>query len=706
MIFLAKILDCFTGIFYIQAMLKIVAPPDCLKYKTSQTPAPLSSRLSKKMAILVFVVIPIFTGCFQNQTEYKHILLIEDSRQSPEKIIHYLNHEEPKVKVRALETFGRFQDSTWVAAIAPLLDDINHNVRIACAFSLGQIGGLEAEKALLERLRYKDLVEVKSRIIEALGKIGGSNTFSTLQDYFTDLKRQLRGEAALSVGRMAYRGIRDSVLTATLSPLLQDPWAEVRWKACYALMRIGSNLSAEQLREAVNDIDPRVRMSALLALGNIEDHTFITPISYALTHDPDWRVRVNAAKAFSKYPLRLTANYLSLVNQTAPVRLAIIEAIGKGALLETNRYRANSRELNYAKNQLEEALLEKENSPYSISQRGYALIAYARLMNTNGSAAIQKFLQHDALPLKLRAIQALGEIGTRNELKILQNQFIDSSATPIKIAILQALGNMTQVNTIPLYLRALNDGDPVVVAIASESIARDTLKNKIHAKKILLAAERVVDDLDGETALTIFDSFLRLKYQKAVPFLQKVIKKHDRAVVVAAHLALTALSKEEHELPQAETTILPDYRAIENLHGAYAIITTSIGQIKIKLFSEEAPLTVSNFCKLASDGFYNGLNFHRVVPNFVIQGGDPRSDGWGSPGYSIRSEFNKINYLRGVVGMASAGKDTEGCQFFITHSPQPHLDGRYTVFGKVVSGMQIVDSIQEGHIIENIRINL
>jgi cyclophilin family peptidyl-prolyl cis-trans isomerase len=101
-----------------------------------------------------------------------------------------------------------------------------------------------------------------------------------------------------------------------------------------------------------------------------------------------------------------------------------------------------------------------------------------------------------------------------------------------------------------------------------------------------------------------------------------------------------------------------------------------------------------NILKLASQrGFYSGLNFHRVVPNFVVQGGDPRGDGWGGPGYAIRSEFSTLSYLTGSIGMASAGKDTEGSQFFITHSPQPHLDGRYTLFGRVVSGQDVVDRL-------------
>jgi cyclophilin family peptidyl-prolyl cis-trans isomerase len=126
-------------------------------------------------------------------------------------------------------------------------------------------------------------------------------------------------------------------------------------------------------------------------------------------------------------------------------------------------------------------------------------------------------------------------------------------------------------------------------------------------------------------------------------------------------------------------------------------IETTGGPIAIELYPREAPFTVLNFIRLAAERrFFDGLTFHRVVPNFVVQGGDPRGDGWGGPGYTIRSEFPQRVYSTGTIGMASAGKDTEGSQFFITHSPQPHLDGRYTVFGRVVTGQQAVDRLQVG----------
>ena len=133
-------------------------------------------------------------------------------------------------------------------------------------------------------------------------------------------------------------------------------------------------------------------------------------------------------------------------------------------------------------------------------------------------------------------------------------------------------------------------------------------------------------------------------------------------------------------------------------------MTTSQGSFTIDLLPEAAPLTVDNFVQLAQRDYYRNVTIHRVVPNFVIQDGDPRGDGNGGPGYQIRCEINQVLYDRAAVGMALSGKDTGGSQWFVTHSPQPHLDGGYTVFGRVVMGMDVVDRIVRGDIIQSITI--
>ncbi|NBB86930.1 MAG: peptidylprolyl isomerase, partial [Bacteroidetes bacterium] len=131
------------------------------------------------------------------------------------------------------------------------------------------------------------------------------------------------------------------------------------------------------------------------------------------------------------------------------------------------------------------------------------------------------------------------------------------------------------------------------------------------------------------------------------------------------------------------------------------------GTITLDLYPEHAPQTVNNFVFLAEEGFYDGVAFHRVIDNFMVQGGDPTGTGRGGPGYTFEDELdgNPLTHERGVLSMANAGPNTNGSQFFITHAPQPHLDGRHTVFGKVTDGMDVVDSIAQGDTMQSVTIS-
>jgi cyclophilin family peptidyl-prolyl cis-trans isomerase len=135
---------------------------------------------------------------------------------------------------------------------------------------------------------------------------------------------------------------------------------------------------------------------------------------------------------------------------------------------------------------------------------------------------------------------------------------------------------------------------------------------------------------------------------------------------------------------------------------AHARIISSRGTVTLELLGEDAPLTVANFERLARSGYYRDVTFHRVVPNFVAQDGDPRGDGNGGPGYAIRDELNVRRYSRGAVGMALSGPDTGGSQYFLTLSAQPHLDARYTIFARVVGGESVMDALVQGDAIHDI----
>ena len=150
----------------------------------------------------------------------------------------------------------------------------------------------------------------------------------------------------------------------------------------------------------------------------------------------------------------------------------------------------------------------------------------------------------------------------------------------------------------------------------------------------------------------------------------------------------------------------PPPMQVDTDRSYHVTIETSRGNIELELFPAHAPRTVNNFIFLARDGFYDGVRFHRVIANFMIQGGDPTGTGRGGPGYRFEDEFddNPLRHERGVISMANAGPGTNGSQFFITHGPQPHLDGRHTVFGKVTAGMDVVDAIQQGDSMVAVRV--
>jgi len=139
--------------------------------------------------------------------------------------------------------------------------------------------------------------------------------------------------------------------------------------------------------------------------------------------------------------------------------------------------------------------------------------------------------------------------------------------------------------------------------------------------------------------------------------------------------------------------------------GSHVRIETEHGDILIELFADDAPNTVANFKALIASGFYDGLSFHRVIPGFVAQGGDPAGNGTGGPGYKVKAEFNERKHVRGTLAMArAADPDSAGSQFYICYGPQPHLDRQYTVFGQVTEGMDVVDKIRQGSVMKSLHI--
>ncbi len=156
--------------------------------------------------------------------------------------------------------------------------------------------------------------------------------------------------------------------------------------------------------------------------------------------------------------------------------------------------------------------------------------------------------------------------------------------------------------------------------------------------------------------------------------------------------------------PEPKTYSAPPPMTIDTSKQYTATIETEKGDLVLELFASDVPVTVNNFVFLAREGFYDGTTFHRVIPGFMAQGGDPTGTGAGNPGYSFADEFTEHTHVTGALSMANSGSNTNGCQFFITYAPQPHLDGEHSVFGQLIGGMDVLEKIETGDTVIRITI--
>ena len=295
--------------------------------------------------------------------------------------------------------------------------------------------------------------------------------------------------------------------------------------------------------------------------------------------------------------------------------------------------------------------------------------------------------------------------------------------------LLQAIAAF-KADVLPDLLREfVNTKDPIIRAAAAGLLGEQPLSEENYkALEIAFTNAMVTDKETNDAQLAMLDALYKLDAKRAEKSLlialvapdylvrQKAMQlvKNANAATVSPALktALENSDKTVEPLFAAYKTKLgqifytnADYVRAVSRKSAKAVLTTDKGTFTIEFFPEDAPLTVDNFIKLAKANYFNGLMIHRVVPNFVMQDGDPRGDGNGGPGWQIRCELNMREYERGAVGMALSGKDTGGSQWFVTHSPQPHLDGGYTVFGRVnESDMKVVDNLVRGDKIISVKI--
>jgi cyclophilin family peptidyl-prolyl cis-trans isomerase/HEAT repeat protein len=347
-------------------------------------------------------------------------------------------------------------------------------------------------------------------------------------------------------------------------------------------------------------------------------------------------------------------------------------------------------------------------------------------------------LSHPWPTLRSEALKSLRAIDGQNFLLVLSGLDPDRHWS-VRATVATLLGSFTpDVATLRLA-DALKDADPRVipsvlsalVKVRAPNVDRVLLDHLRHDDPVIrMAAATGIGELkppEGPQALAEAYRFGQrdstyvaraaalgalAKYgPAALPALKEAFADKDWAVRVRAAALIADLDPSidaASEIRPAPIGRPVDAYASPSLVSPtvspHVYIETDKGTIQVELAVLDAPLTTNTFMALSRQGFFKGLAIHRVVPNFVVQDGDPRGDGEGGPGFTIRDELNDLPYLRGTVGMALDWADTGGSQFFITCGPQPHLDSRYTVFGRVVAGMEVVDRLQQWDVIRQVRV--
>ena len=722
----------------------------------------------KKLATISVLTITLSLGAYAQIPVSTAIQIVkaEDGRQYDATLEGLMKSLSATVRTRAALAAGRIGDDKAIPALIALLDkDQSEQVRTMAAFAIGEVESANGADAIVKTLNDpKTPAQIRARAVEAAGKIAAANSkdeaakvlgTAILNVLVNEEQQRLAPDA--QVIRLALTAVlrarpkgADEILRKFLA--YSDP--EIVADALNTLARLrakNANRDARDLLET--NVHALVRANAARLLGVAEDKEAFDVLLKAATDDADSRVRISAIRSLG-----------SLKDPRAAEKL-----LGSGEKLLSNSKRPKVRNPPEKNEMIEIAtvlgrLLAGTGDARAVKFLGeLAILDDARTPEISVARMRVQPGEFDNTKRKnmtwhelVTGAQVAAELATiepkTDEVKKMKAEARDILKAGLEVFSSPGVGDdKKSVLAMPEFLRAyarfkpadldevlrasLGNSDVQVRAAAAGLLDNQPVSKKnVEALKKAFDLALVKDKADNDAQLSILDALFKLDKKESVGTLLVALSAPDYLVRRKA-FELLADKDLQKDFPGISTSlkiarskhkdqVLPysaafgtrlgqvlntdtDYRrALSRKNGSVkAVLTTEKGVFTIVFKPEEAPLTVDNFIRLARANYFNGLEVHRVVPNFVMQDGDPRGDGSGGPGWSIRCEVNMLPYDRGAVGMALSGKDTGGSQWFATHSPQPHLDGGYTVFGHVnETDMKVVDSIVRGDKILSVKI--
>ncbi|MCK6603198.1 MAG: peptidylprolyl isomerase [Bacteroidetes bacterium] len=634
------------------------------------------------------------------------VIMLQDSRAGAVSFYPYLKSGKPEVAERALLALANLQDPAAISRIVPLADHPEPAVRKAAAFAFAQTGDSSVADLLTDLVLTEEIPDVRSEWARAAGRCLPRSESEALLDTLEATGDA--GSAAEILVRLSVRAVvSDSILMSALR-LCSHPEPTSSWKALYALNRFKKPDTSWwpliSARHTILSASPsaQVRMAWAAVTGGSGDARILPALQVWFASEPDPMVRSTLIRSASRLPedSAQTRSQILISAMTDPVPM--VQAAAQTALTGLPQESLPADRISAAL----KSRLSQVKTPLAKPDIDWMVLS-ARLNLPWHQPLVSSLATHSNPLLKAQYAVLLAAPGSKESLPALR-QLLEAPETPVKTLAATALLEILKKAGLPPdsagheVKSLIFSRDMALISIGSEALGDPAFQYAGYAADLIKALDGLDPVTDTEAIQAVLNTLGPVKAEKVDSVFGAFSVSSEKVLSV---LAINWIRKRSGagftvESLDAEpvTPGIPVAPGSSDLKKKQWIeFQTSKGTILVELLVQDAPVTCSKLAGLVQKGYYNGLYFHRLVPNFVIQGGDPRGDGWGGPGFAMRSEFAPVRYdHEGVVGMASAGKDTEGSQFFIVHSATPHLDGRYTIWGRVVSGLPVVPMLDIG----------
>lgn len=638
---------------------------------------------------------------FQSSSDtayFQRILFLENQRIAKDKFLTAcLSHSSRRVVKAALMALGRIGDTSALDEMARFLSKKDVDLAEAAAFALSIVGGDTAPKILSQSLVFQKNPRIRAALLLGIGRVGAESGVGPVSQALlkeTDpeiLDSAAEGLTLLWSGASEKWAVADGLLSK-LTKLSQGQ-EPLSVSAAAALSRYKGEpklIPINDLFEAVlKTPSPSARALLVRLLNRVHTPQAGILLTNLLLRDPNTGVRVEAASALKNQtttlPILDALKHAAATDANRGVSVNALNSIGKFATLAVP-----------AADTLE-SLCKNSQSHWV---RVNALKNFARVAPEKARALVAEWVKDANHPLHSSIVATYAVLGTPEDLEKMAALLVDSEAKGIT----ESLEEMTSLTedkiTDPVknvLKRLILKNDMGVTALISQ--LAEQFKWKDFAPLLASSYGIYTQEDHVEVKVGILNALAIIGDTSQSSIVELATNDRDKHVVTAAVAALKVMTgkdlSQKIPLNSKINSRVPNWQDLKTALSRHVVIKTPRGDITLKMLPEGA-VSAYQFIQLASTGFYDGKIFHRVVPNFVAQGGDPRGDGFGGPGFLIRDEVSPSRHLRGTLGIATAGKDSGGCQFFINSAPNLHLAGKYTLFAEVISGINVVDSLEVG----------